>query len=204
MAPPHCEPLQKRNAQATVLTGRHRHHAPRSSATQGNRYAYRSHTVIADAGITYPALSANAATPAPITQQNVSLALADGLIQATLDQCHAENRTAVVAVVDRGGNLVALRRDDNVGPHNTLAAQRKAYTALSSKTPTRLFAERAASTPDAANLNTLDELLLLGGGVPLKVGDEVIGAIGVAGAGGARNDEACAVAAIEKLLPSSH
>jgi len=145
-----------------------------------------------------PALSANAATPAPITQQNVSLALADGLIQATLDQCHAENRTAVV------GNLVALRRDDNVGPHNTLAAQRKAYTALSSKTPTRLFAERAAATPDAANLNTLDELLLLGGGVPLKVGDEVIGAIGVAGAGGAKNDEACAMTAIEKLLPSSH
>ena len=137
-----------------------------------------------------PALSANAATPAPITQQNVSL--------APLDQCHAENRTAVVAVVDRGGNLVALRRDDNVGPHNTLAAQRKAYTALSSKTPTRLFAERAAATPDAANLNTLDELLLL------KVGDEVIGAIGVAGAGGAKNDEACAMAAIEKLLPSSH
>ena len=150
-----------------------------------------------------PALSANAATPGPITQQNVSLALADGLIQQTLDACHAQNRTAVVAVVDRGGNLVALRRDDNVGPHNTLAAQRKAYTALSSKTPTRLFAERAANTPDAANLNTLDELLL-GGGVPLKVGDEVIGAIGVAGAGGAKNDEACAVAAIEKLLPSSH
>ena len=73
-----------------------------------------------------PALSANAATPTPITQQNVSLALADGLIQQTLDACHAQNRTAVVAVVDRGGNLVALRRDDNVGPHNTLAAQRKA------------------------------------------------------------------------------
>ena len=83
-----------------------------------------------------PALSANAATPTPITQQNVSLALADGLTQQTLDACHAQNRTAVVAVVDRGGNLVALRRDDNVGPHNTLAAQRKAYTALSSKTPT--------------------------------------------------------------------
>ena len=96
------------------------------------------------------------------------------------------------------------RRDDNVGPHNTLAAQRKAYTALSSKTPTRLFAERAASTPDAANLNTLDELLLLGGGVPLKAGSEVIGAIGVAGAGGAANDEACAMAAIEKLLPSTY
>lgn len=149
-----------------------------------------------------PALSANAATPAPITQQNVSLALADGLIQATLDQCHAENRTAVVAVVDRGGNLVALRRDDNVGPHNTLAAQRKAYTALSSKTPTRLFGERARHNPDAVNLNTFDELLLLGGGVPLRVGDEVIGAIGVAGAGGAETDEACATQAIAQLLPS--
>ena len=152
-----------------------------------NRYAYRRHTVTADPGSAYPP-GANAATPAPITQQNVSLALADGLIQQTLDACHAQNRTAVVAVVDRGSNLVALRRDDNVGPHNTLAAQRKAYTALSSKTPTRLFAERAASTPDAANLNTLNELLLLGGGVPLKIGDEVIGAIGVAGAGGAKND----------------
>lgn len=145
-----------------------------------------------------------AASPGPLNQQNVSLGLADALIQATLEQCHSEGRTAVVAVVDRGGNLVALRRDDNVGPHNTLAAQRKAYTALSSKTPTRLFAERAQGNPESANLNTLDELLLLGGGVPLNVDNDVIGAIGVAGAGGAQHDEACAVAAINTLLPSSH
>jgi len=74
---------------------------------------------------------------------------------------------------------------------------------LSSKTPTRLFGERARNNPDAANLNTFDELLLLGGGVPLRVGDEVIGAIGVAGAGGAETDEACATQAIAKLLPST-
>ena len=55
-----------------------------------------------------------------------------------------------------------------------------------------------------AKTKARQRVLLLGGGVPLKVGDEVIGAIGVAGAGGAKNDEACAVAAIEKLLPSSH
>jgi len=199
MGPSASQPLQKRNAQATVLTVGGRQHAPRNPAT-----GEIDMRIAATLSLLTLAIGANAATPTPITQQNVSLALADGLIQQALDACHAQNRTAVVAVVDRGGNLVALRRDDNVGPHNTLAAQRKAFTALSSKTPTRLFAERAASTPDAANLNTLDELLLLGGGVPLKVGDEVIGAIGVAGAGGAKNDEACAVAAIEKLLPSSH
>lgn len=93
-----------------------------------------------------------------------------------------------------------VQRADNVGPHNTLAAQRKAYTALSTKTPTRMLAEGARNNPDAANLNTLDELLLLGGGVPLKVGNDVIGAIGVAGAGGADMDEACASKAISKVL----
>ncbi|MNC58308.1 hypothetical protein D3C75_1080290 [compost metagenome] len=107
-------------------------------------------------------------------------------------------------MVDRGGNLVAVQRDDNVGPHNTLAAQRKAYTALSTKTATRLLAERARSNPEAENLNTLDELLLLGGGVPLQVGGEVIGAIGVAGAGGAAIDEGCAQQAIAQLLPQTH
>lgn len=136
-------------------------------------------------------------------RQDVTLILANKLLDAALEACHADGRSAVAAVVDRGGNLVAVQRDDNVGPHNTLAAQRKAFTALSTKTPTRLLAERARSNPDAANLNTLDELLLLGGGVPLKVGDQVIGALGVAGAGGAANDEACAIKAIEQVFSAN-
>ncbi|QXN47686.1 MULTISPECIES: heme-binding protein [Pseudomonas] len=144
-----------------------------------------------------------AAAPDQIAQRkDVSLALANDLLTAALTACHADGRTAVAAVVDRGGNLVAVQRDDDVGPHNTLAAQRKAYTALSTKTSTRLLAERARANPDAENLNTLDELLLLGGGMPLTFEGQVIGAIGVAGAGGAANDEGCAVAAINNVLPS--
>jgi len=50
------------------------------------------------------------------------------------------------------------------------------------------------------NLNTLDELLLLGGGVPLIVDGQVIGALGVAGAGGSAGDEGCAMAAIRQHL----
>ncbi|WP_282396568.1 heme-binding protein [Pseudomonas sp. PS01298] len=137
-----------------------------------------------------------------VQRNDVSLAIANDLLNAALAACHADGRTGVAAIVDRGGNLVALQRDDNVGPHNTLAAQRKAYTALSTKTPTRLLAERARSTPDAENLNTLHELLLLGGGVPLLFEGQVIGAIGVAGAGGAATDEGCALAAINKILPT--
>ena len=161
----------------------------------------RTPTALSLLALALAASPAWAETPAVAQRADVSLALANQLLDATLAACHAEGRTAVAAVVDRGGNLVAVQRDDNVGPHNTLAAQRKAFTALSTKTATGLLAERARSTPDAENLNTLDELLL-GGGVPLKVADQVIGAIGVAGAGGAQFDEGCALQAIAQVLPT--
>ncbi|KHA70851.1 hypothetical protein NZ35_23255 [Pseudomonas chlororaphis] len=106
--------------------------------------------------------------------------------------------TGTVSVLDRGGNLLVTLRGDGVGPHNTAASQRKAYTALSTKTATRLFAERARSNPETANLNTLDELLLLGGGIPLFLGTELVGAMGVAGSGGGEQDENCAIKAAEK------
>ena len=106
--------------------------------------------------------------------------------------------TGTVSVLDRGGNLLVTLRGDGVGPHNTAASQRKAYTALSTKTPTRLFAERARSNPETVNLNTLDELLLLGGGIPLFAGDELVGAMGVAGSGGGEQDENCATRAADK------
>ena len=145
-----------------------------------------------------------AALPAKVLQQpNVSLALANELIGAALAACHADGRAAVAVVVDRGGNLVAVQRGDSVGPHNTEAAVRKAFTALSTKSPTRQLAANARSNPDSQNLNTVDSLLLIGGGVPLKVGQDVIGAIAVGGAGGASNDEACALQAIAQVLPGA-
>jgi uncharacterized protein GlcG (DUF336 family) len=146
-----------------------------------------------------------AASDSQVAQrQDVTLTLANKLASATVAACHAQGKTSVVAVVDRGGNLVAVQRDDNVGPHNTLAAQRKAYTALSTKTATRLLTERARSNPETENLNTVSELLLLGGGVPLLIDGEVIGAIGVAGAGGAAFDEGCALTAMSQIFNATH
>lgn len=138
-------------------------------------------------------LSANALAAELPRHAELDLRTARQLADASLGHC-----TAAVTLLDRGGNLLLSLRADGVGPHNSLASQRKAYTALSTKTPTRLLAERARSNPEAANLNTLPELLLLGGGVPLFAGAELVGALGIAGAGGAEQDETCALKAAEQ------
>ena len=138
--------------------------------------------------------SAAQAAPNLARHADLDLAIARQLADATLKHC-----TGALSVLDRGGNVLVAMRPEGVGPHNLLASQRKAWTALSSKTPTRLFAERARSNPEASNLNSIPELLLLGGGVPLFTEGELVGAMGVAGAGGSEQDEACVLKAAEQI-----
>ncbi len=104
-----------------------------------------------------------------------------------------------VAVVDQGGNTLYAHRHESVGPHNLDAAEQKAFTALSTKTATLALSQTANSNPDAKNLTTVSKLLLLGGGLPIRYQNQVVGAIGVAGAGGAKNDDYCATSAIQIL-----
>lgn len=146
----------------------------------------------------------------PASVYDMTQALSNQLATEALSACHTMNRQGVVAVVDRGGNPVTLMRDDNVGPHNTQAAWRKAFTALATKTPTRQLTIKAQSSPESVNLNTVNELLLLGGGVPVQyrgqwIGaiGQWIGAIGVAGTGGAESDDQCGTEAINKVLGNS-
>lgn len=127
---------------------------------------------------------------------DLTLAAANRLAAGAIDACKRQGRDIVVSVLDRGGHPVALQRADSVGPHNIEASRRKAYTALSTRTATLALARKAAADPDARNLANLPELLLLGGGVPLTVRGQAVGAIGVAGGGGAVNDHACALAAL--------
>ena len=145
------------------------------------------------------AVAAVTALPAPAAQQSVSLEMANALADETLASCRAMNREAVVAIVDRGGNLIVLKRADQVGPHNSRAAERKAFTALSTKTSTSVLAERVATDPGSRNLANVPELLLLGGGLPIIHAGEVIGGIGVAGSGGSASDERCASSALASL-----
>ncbi len=113
--------------------------------------------------------------------------------------CKNIQQNIAVAVVDQGGNTLYAHRHESVGPHNLDAAEQKAFTALSTKTTTLALSQTANSNPDAKNLTTVSKLLLLGGGLPIRYQNQVVGAIGVAGAGGAKNDDYCATSAIQIL-----
>ena len=97
------------------------------------------------------------------------------------------------------GSVRALMRADNAGPHTLNTSQQKAYTSASAKNTTLAMMEAAQKNPAAANLVYIPGYLLLGGGVPVKVGNEVIGAVGVGGAPGGHLDEQCANAALDKV-----
>lgn len=141
---------------------------------------------------------AQAQTQAVRTERNMSLDLANQLAAATVASCLANGYNVTAAVVDRAGQLRALQRADNAGPHTISAAQAKAFTSASAKNNTLAMMEGAQKNPAAANLVHIPGFLLLGGGVPVKAGNEVIGAIGVGGAPGGHLDEQCAVAAVDK------
>ncbi|KAB8041260.1 GlcG/HbpS family heme-binding protein [Janthinobacterium aquaticum] len=144
-------------------------------------------------------LAASTAHAQLLGAADISSAAARKLGDAALAACQAQGRQIVVTVLDRGGNIVSVQRADSVGPHNTEASRRKAYTALSTKSDTWALANAARNNPDMQNLASMPELLLLGGGLQLKAHGQVVGAIGVAGGGGALPDRACAMAAIAAL-----
>ncbi|MFA9191541.1 heme-binding protein [Flavobacterium sp. FZUC8N2.13] len=105
-----------------------------------------------------------------------------------------------ISVLDASGTIILISRADGIGPHNTEAARRKAYTALSTKTATLSLLRNTEINPDTKNLNTLPELLLLSGGVPIWYNGNIIGSVGVAGGGSPENDDLIAKsAAIESL-----
>lgn len=137
------------------------------------------------------------AVAAPLNERNLALADAQKLATDAVAQCQAKGWQVGVSVVDRGGNLKAFARADAAGPHTIAASQAKAFTALSTRNTSLAVMENAQKNPAAANLADIPGFLLLGGGVPLKAGNDIIGAIGIGGAPGGHLDEQCALAAIE-------
>jgi uncharacterized protein GlcG (DUF336 family) len=133
------------------------------------------------------------------TEKNLSLALASQLAQASVAACAAGGHAVTATVVDRAGSVRAVARGDNAGPHTLAASEAKAYTSASAKNATLAMMEAAQKNPAAANLVHIPGFLLLGGGVPIRAGNEVIGAVGVGGAPGGHLDEQCAIAALEQV-----
>ena len=133
------------------------------------------------------------------SEKNISLDMANQIAAASVAACQASGYAVTATVVDRAGGVRAVQRADNAGPHTLSASQQKAFTSASAKNTTLAIMESAQKTPAAANLVYIPGYLLLGGGVPVKVGNEVIGAVGVGGAPGGHLDEQCAMAALDKV-----
>lgn len=133
-----------------------------------------------------------------VQERTVSLAAAQALALAAVEACSARNFAVTATVVDRSGVVRAVLRADRAGPHTLGASRQKAYTSASARNATSAMAQAAESNPGARNLVHIPGFLLLGGGVPIRAGDEVVGAIGVGGAPSGQIDEECANAALEK------
>lgn len=142
---------------------------------------------------------APAANAAVRTERNMSLDLANRIATAAVAACIEKGYAVTTTVVDRAGTVRAVQRADNAGPHTLEASRAKAFTSASAKNTTLAMMENTQKNPAAATLVYIPGFLLVGGGVPVKVGNEVIGAVGIGGAPGGHLDEQCAIAALDKV-----
>jgi uncharacterized protein GlcG (DUF336 family) len=138
---------------------------------------------------------------APQAEKNVSMAMMQAIIAGAIEECAKSNFRVSVAIVDKAGLLAANMRGDGTSPHTLDFARMKAYTART-RNQTSLEFAAATQAPENAGLRTIPGLVPVGGGVPIKAGNETIGAVGVSGAPGGDKDEVCAKAGIAKVAAS--
>ena len=152
----------------------------------------RSDYCAAAAAICVMSTSANAQV---LIQRDVSLAMALTIATTASAECGSR---ASIAVVDRAGRLKVFLQGDDASPHNLELARRKAYTALTFRRTSADWAKRTETTNPGQRM--LTDVIPLGGGVPIMVGEQTIGGIGLSGApGGQPKEEACAMAGIAKV-----
>jgi len=134
-----------------------------------------------------------------LVTHRIPASLAMEAVAAVVEACAKEGYTETAVLVDADGVRQALLRGDRAGAHTLDSAFYKAYTSASFKNDTSALVERAKTAPIAPLLAKLPNLLLFGGGVVIKMKDEVVGAIGASGAPGGDLDDACAKAGLEKI-----
>ena len=145
------------------------------------------------AATSYAAFSQNKGL---LTQKVISLDMAQAMVQGAIEKCRADNYHVSVHVIDVDGQVRASVRDDGSSEVNYDVSRRKAYTALTYKRPSADM-EKAWANMSAGRI--IPGTFGVGGGLPVKVDGETIGAIGVGGAPGSDKDEACAAAGLAKV-----
>ncbi|MCP9473611.1 MAG: heme-binding protein [Nitrospira sp.] len=146
-------------------------------------------------------IAASSALAQEIAKESVlPLSLANKAIAAAIESCKKDGYRVSVSVVDRSGVLRAMGRADGAGPHTVDSSRKKAYTAASIRRPTTELADLIGKNPALQGLRDMNnEILILGGGLPIEIGGEIVGGIGVGGAPGAHLDDACAQSGLDAI-----
>jgi uncharacterized protein GlcG (DUF336 family) len=133
-----------------------------------------------------------------LNQKSISAAIAMTMAQTALDTCKTNGFAVSVTVVGRAGEVLVQIRGDGAGPHTVENSFRKAYTSRTFRTSSAEWTKNLANNPTRGP-QFLTNVIALAGALPIKVGDETIGAMGVSGAPGGEKDEACANAGLAKV-----
>jgi glc operon protein GlcG len=138
------------------------------------------------------------------TEQKSGLTLdgAKNVIAAAVAEAKSRNAPGgAIAVVDDGGNLIALERLDNTFAAGANISIGKARTAALFKRPTKAFEDIINKGRTA--MTTLPDFTPLQGGVPILIDGQIVGAVGVSGAASAQQDEDLAIAGAKALATRS-
>lgn len=127
------------------------------------------------------------------TAPYLPLEMAEKVAKAALQACSAKGNAVTVAIVARDGATKTVLKADGSGPHTVSSATGKAFAAASLGRDTGEIAEFVAAKPANEGLRTMDDRLVVqAGGLPIKIGDALVGGIGVGGAPSGAIDTECA------------
>ena len=133
-----------------------------------------------------------------LTQKSLSAGMAMAIAETALETCTKQGYNVSVHVLGRNGEVLVAMRGDNAPPHTMENSQRKAYTSRTFRIASGEFVQRVKDNPTLGAVH-LTGIIAAQGALPIKAGDEVIGAVGVSGAPGGEKDEVCAKAGIDKV-----
>lgn len=143
-------------------------------------------------------ISVGAANAQLVTHKDLSVTTAVTIAQTAVQTCKAQGYNVSAHVLGRNGEVLVAMRGDDTGPHTLENSMKKAWTARAQRAPSVNFANAVKTNPTIGALH-LTNMVPAQGGLPIMVGDDVIGAVGVSGAPGGDKDEACAKSGLDKV-----
>jgi len=142
--------------------------------------------------------AAGSANAQLVTHKDLTLAMATTMALTAIETCKGQGYSVSAHVLGRNGEVLIGLRGDKTNPTTLENSMKKAYTARTLRIPSGKFADNVKGNPNAGAL-FLTNIVPAQGALPIMVGDDVIGAIGISGAPGGDKDEACAKAGIDKV-----